>query len=118
MDLSGPRVCDDMTVEVALSVMAGAQVGFLLLCDRDEQVTGSITRSRLVAVRDGSAYTDRIRLRDILRVDGPFALPVTTLPAAAAVSGAGHPTRYRQPGVLSAAVGEHRPATGALALSH
>ncbi|MFF7729462.1 hypothetical protein [Streptomyces sp. NPDC008001] len=55
-----------MTVEVALSVMAAARVGFLFLCDRDEQVTGSVTRARLVAVRDSTAYTDRLRLRDVL----------------------------------------------------
>lgn len=69
-DLSGPRVSDDMTVEMALSVMAGARVGFLLLCDRDEQITGSVTRTRLAAVRDSAAYTDRLRLRDVLAADG------------------------------------------------
>ncbi|MFJ2395678.1 CBS domain-containing protein [Streptomyces sp. NPDC087843] len=66
MDVSGPRVCDDMTVEVALSVMASARVGYLLLCDEDEQCTGAITRAQLTAVRDSSGYTDRIRVRDVL----------------------------------------------------
>nr|QIY67682.1 CBS domain-containing protein [Streptomyces sp. RPA4-2] len=80
MDVSGPRVGDDMTVEVALSVMASARVGYLLLCDEDEQCTGAITRAQLTAVRDSSAYTDRIRVRDVLgagehdRVPGVLAL--------------------------------------------
>ncbi|MFM9444891.1 CBS domain-containing protein [Streptomyces acidiscabies] len=66
---SGPRVCDDMTVEVALSLMAGARVDHLVLCDGDEQSTGLITRARLAVLRDGPTYTDRLRLRDVL--DGP-----------------------------------------------
>ncbi|MEV5882577.1 CBS domain-containing protein [Streptomyces sp. NPDC052020] len=65
MDVTGPRVRDDMTVEVALSVMAGARVEYLLLCDGDDQCTGVITRSGLAALRSGSAYTDRLRLRDV-----------------------------------------------------
>ncbi|MFI1972248.1 hypothetical protein BLA24_32215 [Streptomyces cinnamoneus] len=112
VDLSGPQVCDDMTVEVALAVMAGARVDFLSLCDRDDQVTGSITRTRLVAVRDSSAYTDRLRLRDVLGADGPPAPPApTTTP------GAGHPARCRQPGVPSAVAREHGSALDALTLS-
>ncbi|MDX3382909.1 CBS domain-containing protein [Streptomyces niveiscabiei] len=63
---SGPRVCDDMTVEVALSLMAGARVDHLVLCDGDEQSTGLITRARLAVLRDSPAYTDRLRLRDVL----------------------------------------------------
>ncbi|MFE3271007.1 CBS domain-containing protein [Streptomyces sp. NPDC059215] len=70
VDMSGPRVLDDMTVEVALSVMTGARVGYLLLCDGDERCTGAVTRAQLVAVRDSSAYTDRIRVRDVLGVGG------------------------------------------------
>lgn len=35
MDTGGPQVCDDMTVEVALSVVAGARTGHLLVCDND-----------------------------------------------------------------------------------
>jgi CBS domain-containing protein len=66
MDTSGPRVRDDMTVEVALSVMAGARVEFLLLVDGDDQCTGSVTRAELAAHRESSAYTDRVRLRDVL----------------------------------------------------
>ncbi|MFE9645092.1 hypothetical protein ACFYO0_13455 [Streptomyces sp. NPDC006365] len=69
--VSGLRVPDDMTVEVALSVMAGAHVEHLLLCDKDEQFTSSITRAQLAVVRDSSAYTDRIRLRDLLGAGRP-----------------------------------------------
>jgi hypothetical protein len=72
-DASGPRVCDDMTVEVALSVMAGARVQYLIVCDGDDERTGSVTRAQLVRLRDNSAYTDRIRLRDIL--GGPSVRP-------------------------------------------
>ncbi|GAB7032914.1 CBS domain-containing protein [Streptomyces sp. NPDC021749] len=66
----GPRVRDDMTVEVALSLMAGARVDHLVVCDGDDQSTGLVTLTRLAALRGSPAYTDRIRLRDIL--DGPF----------------------------------------------
>ncbi|WP_055716113.1 CBS domain-containing protein [Streptomyces torulosus] len=69
----GPRVGDDMTVEVALAVMAGARVEYLTVCDGDDQSTGLITLVRLAVLRDSSAYTDRIRLRDIL--DGPLPSP-------------------------------------------
>jgi hypothetical protein len=68
-DISEPRVRDDMTVEVALVLMAGARVDHLVLCDGDDQSTGSITLARLAVLRESPAYTDRIRLRDIL--DGP-----------------------------------------------
>ncbi|GEJ99361.1 hypothetical protein TNCT1_16380 [Streptomyces sp. 1-11] len=61
----GPRVCDDMTVEVALAVMAGARVEYLTVCDGDDESTGLVTRVGLAVVRDSSAYTDRIRLRDV-----------------------------------------------------
>ncbi|MFD9392203.1 CBS domain-containing protein [Streptomyces sp. NPDC060000] len=64
-DESGPRVRDDMTVEVALSVMAGARVEYLLLCDGDDQFTGSVTRVQLAVLRTGATYTDRLRLRDV-----------------------------------------------------
>lgn len=65
-DSSGPRVGADMTVEVALSVMAGAGVTYLLVCDEDDQCTGRVTAAQLAVVRGGSAYTDRVRLRDVL----------------------------------------------------
>ncbi|GAA1928032.1 CBS domain-containing protein [Streptomyces durmitorensis] len=65
-DASGPQVRDDMTVELALSVMSGSGAGHLFLCDEDDQCTGLITRARLIAVREGPAYTDQVRLRDVL----------------------------------------------------
>ncbi|WP_228472579.1 CBS domain-containing protein [Streptomyces cyaneochromogenes] len=66
MAADGPRVSDDMTVEVALSVMASAGVECLLLCDGDDQCTGSITLAELAVHRGSSTYTDQIRLRDVL----------------------------------------------------
>ncbi|MET7480283.1 CBS domain-containing protein [Streptomyces sp. NPDC005648] len=74
-DMSGPRVRDDMTVEVALSLMAGARVDHLVLCDGDDESTGLITLARLAVLRGSPTYTDRIRLRDIL--DEPFTAPGT-----------------------------------------
>ncbi|MCL6731331.1 CBS domain-containing protein [Streptomyces neyagawaensis] len=71
MDATGPQVWEDMTVEVALSVMAAARTGHLAVCDEDGLYTGLVTRARLTAVRDGSGYSDRIRLRDIADVVGP-----------------------------------------------
>lgn len=65
-DDHGPRVGDDMTVEVALAVMASARVEHLTVCDEDDQRTGLVTLVRLNGLRDSSAYTDRIRLRDVL----------------------------------------------------
>lgn len=62
----GPRVGDDMTVEVALAVMAGARVEYLTVCDEDDERTGLITLVRLAVLRDSPAYTDRVRLRDVL----------------------------------------------------
>ncbi|MEU2265817.1 CBS domain-containing protein [Streptomyces olindensis] len=63
---SGPRIPDDMTVEVALSLMAGARVDHLVLCDGDDQSTGLVTLAWLAGLRDSPAYTDRVRLRDVL----------------------------------------------------
>ncbi|MEU9575354.1 CBS domain-containing protein [Streptomyces massasporeus] len=60
-----PRIHDDMTVEVALSLMAGAQVDHLVLCDADDQSMGLVTLSRLTVLRDAPGYTDRVRLRDL-----------------------------------------------------
>ncbi|MFE0549122.1 CBS domain-containing protein [Streptomyces pilosus] len=60
-----PRVWDGMTVEVALSVMAAARAGHLAVCDEDDRCTDVVTRVGLTAVRDGLAYTDRMRLRDV-----------------------------------------------------
>ena len=77
--VSGLRVPDDMTVEVALSVMAGAHVEHLLLCDKDDQFTSSITRAQLAVLRDSSAYTDRVRLRDVLGAGGPLGVLALSL---------------------------------------
>ncbi|WP_432753075.1 CBS domain-containing protein [Streptomyces sp. JL2001] len=75
VDTAGPQVCDDMTVEVALSVMAGARTGHLLVCDNDGLCTGLVTLARLSTVRDSSAYTDRLQLRDILGDGGLLTSP-------------------------------------------
>ncbi|WP_192806134.1 CBS domain-containing protein [Streptomyces sp. SS1-1] len=64
-DGAGPRVRDDMTVEVALSLMAGARVDHLVLCDADDESTGLVTLARLAVLRRSAAYTDRVRLRDL-----------------------------------------------------
>lgn len=69
------RVFDDMTVEVALSVMAGAGVEYLLLCDGDDEHTGAVTHAELAVHRDSFAYTDRVRLRDVLGAPRPVVSP-------------------------------------------
>ncbi|MER7764010.1 CBS domain-containing protein [Streptomyces sp. NPDC097619] len=109
MEAAGPQVYDDMTVEVALAVMAGSLTDHLLLCDEDGLCTGLITRAELCAVRDGAAYTDRIRLRDVLGDRGPFASPMT------AVAEAEQAMRYCKLTALPV-VDEHGTALGVLAL--
>ncbi|MFD7860721.1 hypothetical protein [Streptomyces sp. NPDC057682] len=81
MDTAGPRVCDDMTVEVALSVMTSAGTGHLRVCDNDSRCTGLVTRAQLTVVRDGPGYSDRIQLRDILGHRRPHTAPVATTAA-------------------------------------
>ncbi|MGS2589634.1 CBS domain-containing protein [Streptomyces hebeiensis] len=110
MDTAGPQVWDDMTVEVALSVMAAARTGRLVVCDEDGQCTALITQARLTAVRDGSGYTDRVRLRDIADDGGLFASPLTT------VREAERAMRHRRLGALPV-VDEHGNALGVLTLS-
>ncbi|AMW13816.1 hypothetical protein A4E84_32500 [Streptomyces qaidamensis] len=110
MDAAGPQVCDDMSVEVALAVMAAARTGRLVVCDQDGQCTGLVTRTELAAVRDSSDYTDRVRLRDILGGPGSFASPVTTMAEAE------HAMRTRRLGALPV-VDEQGSALGILALS-
>ncbi|WSK84594.1 CBS domain-containing protein [Streptomyces sp. NBC_00073] len=83
LDAAVPQVCDDMTVEVALAVMASARAGHLLVSDEDGSCTGLITEGRLIAIRDSAAYTDRIRLRAVLGDHGPFTLPVVHEPGSA-----------------------------------
>ena len=46
MDAAGAQVWDDMTVEVALSVMAAARTGHLVVRDEDGQCTDLVTRAR------------------------------------------------------------------------
>jgi CBS domain-containing protein len=110
MDAAGPQVCDDMSVEVALAVMAAARTVRLVVCDQDGQRTGLVTRTELAAVRDSSGYTDRVRLRDILGDQGSLASPVTTMAEAE------HAMRTRRLGVLPV-VDEQGSALGILALS-
>lgn len=110
MDIGGPQVCDDMTVEVALSVMAGARTGHLLVCDDSGQCAGLVTQAQLTAALDSSGYTDRVRLRDILGDCGPFVSPVTTMAEAE------HAMRHRQVDALPV-VDEHGSALGVLVLA-
>ncbi|MFF4578105.1 CBS domain-containing protein [Streptomyces sp. NPDC001389] len=79
MEATGPQVCDDMTVEVALAVMAGAGTDRLLVSDEHGLCTGLVGRARLAAVRDSPAWTDGARLRDVLGDPGPFPSPMTTM---------------------------------------
>ncbi|MFD3870818.1 CBS domain-containing protein [Streptomyces sp. NPDC058623] len=108
MEAAGPQVCDDMTVEVALAVMASARAGHLVVCDEDGLCTGLITRAGLATVRDGAAYTDRVRLRDVLGDRGPFTSPTT------AMAEAQHAMRYRRLDALPV-VDEQGSALGVLA---
>ncbi|MFJ3715361.1 CBS domain-containing protein [Streptomyces sp. NPDC090057] len=110
MDAAGPQVCDDMSVEVALAVMAAARTVRLVVCDQDGQCTGLVTHAEL-AVRDSTDYTDRVRLRDILGDHGSFASPMTTMAEAE------HAMRTRRLGVLPV-VYEQGSAPCILALSH
>ncbi len=110
IEAAAPQVCDDMTVEVALSVMASAREGHLLVCDEDGLYTGLVTQAQLAAVRDGDAYTDQVRLRDVLRDRGPFISPLAT------TSEAGHAVRYI-PVDAPPAVDEQGSALGVLALA-
>ncbi|MEV5801694.1 CBS domain-containing protein [Streptomyces collinus] len=110
MDAAGPQIWEDMTVEVALSVMTAARTGRLVVCDEDGTHTGLVTRAGLTAVRDGSGYTDRIRLRDVADVIGPLASPLTT------TAEADRAVRCGRPGALPV-VGRHGSALGVLALS-
>ncbi|MDK1348144.1 CBS domain-containing protein [Streptomyces sp. 378] len=111
MEAAGPQVWDDMTVEVALSVMAAARSGHLVVCDEDGQCTGMVTHARLTDVCDGLGFTNRVRLRDIVGDDESFATPLTT------IADAERTMRHRRLGALPV-VDEHGNALGVLALSH
>ncbi|MFD9339715.1 CBS domain-containing protein [Streptomyces sp. NPDC060028] len=110
MEVAGPQVCDDMTVEVALAVIASSRTDHLLVCDEDGLCIGLITRNRLTAIRDSAAYTDRVRLRDVLGDRGPFTSPMTTMAEAQ------HAMRYRRLTALPV-VDEQGSALGVLALA-
>lgn len=110
MEAAGPQVCDDMTVEVALAVMASARADHLLVCDEDGLCTGLVSQSQLAAIRDSAAYTDRVRLRAVLGDRGPFASPATTM------AEADHAMRYRRLDALPV-VDEQGSALGVLALA-
>ncbi|MFD8631036.1 CBS domain-containing protein [Streptomyces sp. NPDC059533] len=110
MEAAGPQVCDDMTVEVALAVMASALAGHLLVCDEDGLCTGLVTLAQLSAIRDSAAYTDRVRIRDLLGARGPVASPATTMAEAE------HAMRYRRLDALPV-VDEQGSALGVLALA-
>ncbi|GAA2636355.1 MULTISPECIES: CBS domain-containing protein [Streptomyces] len=110
MEAAGPQVCDDMTVEVALAVTASSRTDHLLVCDEDGLCTGLITRERLSAIRDSAAYTDRLRLRDVLGDRGPFTSPMTTMAEAE------HAMHYRRLDALPV-VDEQGSALGVLALA-
>lgn len=110
LEAAGPQVCDDMTVEVALAVMASARAGHLLVCDEDGLCTGLVTQARLTAVRDSTAYTDQVRLRDLLGDPGPVASPLTTMAEAERTM------RYRRLNALPV-VDDQGSAPGVLALA-
>ncbi|MFF7181236.1 CBS domain-containing protein [Streptomyces sp. NPDC008121] len=110
MSEAGPQVDDGMTVEVALSVMASARAGHLLVRDDDGRCTGLLTEAQLTAVREGSAYSDRVRLREITGDSGPFTSPFTPMAEAE------HAMRRRRVGA-SPVVDEHGCALGVLTLS-
>lgn len=62
-----PQVGDDMTVDVALSVLIAARVRHLLVHNEDGGYVGSLNRDQLTAHRRGAWYTEHTRLRDIVR---------------------------------------------------
>ncbi|CQR59311.1 CBS domain-containing protein [Streptomyces leeuwenhoekii] len=110
MDAAGPQVWYDMTVEVALSVMAAARAEHLVVCDEDARYVGLVTRARLTAVQDSSGYTDRLRLGDITDGSGPFIPPLATREEAEDT------VPFGRLGLVPV-VDEHGSALGILALS-
>ncbi|MET7320126.1 CBS domain-containing protein [Streptomyces sp. NPDC005549] len=108
-DAAAPRLWYDMTVEVALSVMAAARAERLVVCDEDGRCVGLVTRARLTAVRNGSGYTDRIRLGDSSGSE-PLVSPLATRVEA------GDVMSFGRLGPVPV-VGEHGGVPGVLALS-
>ncbi|MFD3541473.1 CBS domain-containing protein [Streptomyces sp. NPDC058662] len=110
MEAACPQVCDDMTVEVAMAVMASARAGHLLVCDEYGECTGLVTRAQLVALHGSAGYTDQVRLRAVLDGRGPFTSPETTMTEAE------HAMRYRGLAALPV-IDEQGSALGVLALT-
>ena len=110
MDAAGPQVWYDMTVEVALSVMAAARAEHLVVCDEDARCVGLVTQARLTTVRDSSRYTDRLRLGDITDDSEPFVSPSATREEAEDA------VPFGRLGLVPV-VDEHGSALGVLALS-
>ncbi|MEV0014496.1 CBS domain-containing protein [Streptomyces tendae] len=110
MNAAGPQVWYDMTVEVALSVMAAARAEHLVVCDEDARCVGLVTQARLTAVRDSSRYTDRLRLGDITDDGEPFVSPLATREEAEDA------VPFGRVGLVPV-VDEHGSALGVLALS-
>ncbi|MEV6742220.1 CBS domain-containing protein [Streptomyces sp. NPDC051104] len=110
MDAAGPQVWYDMTVEVALSVMAAARAEHLVVCDEDARCVGLVTQARLTAVRDSSGYTDRLRLGDITDGSELFVSPLVTREEAEEA------VPFGRLGLVPV-VGDHGSALGVLALS-
>ncbi|MEU1044586.1 CBS domain-containing protein [Streptomyces sp. NPDC005897] len=110
MDAAGPQVWYDMTVEVALSVMAAARAEHLVVCDEDARCVGLVTQARLTAVRNSSGYTDRLRLGDITDGSEPFVSPLATREEAEDT------VPFGRLGLVPV-VDEHGSALGVLALS-
>ncbi|MFI0815015.1 CBS domain-containing protein [Streptomyces sp. NPDC021098] len=79
MSPPGPQAGDDMFVDVALSVLAGARADHLLVRDEDGRCAGLVARAQLSAHRGASWYTEETRLRDIPHDRGPFTSPVTAV---------------------------------------
>lgn len=94
----------------ARSTSATARTGHLLVCDDSGLCIGLVARAQLTAARDGSSYSDRVQLRDILGEGGPFASPVTSM------AEAGHVMRFSRLDALPV-VDEHGSALGVLALA-
>ncbi|MFI8282459.1 CBS domain-containing protein [Streptomyces albidoflavus] len=107
MDAAGPQVWDDMTVEVAWSVMAAARAERLVVCDEDGLCVGLVTRAQLTAALDSSGYTDRIRLSDINDGSEPLISPLGTRDEAE------DGDLCRVPGLVPV-VGEHGSPLGSL----
>ncbi|MFF9866376.1 CBS domain-containing protein [Streptomyces sp. NPDC013953] len=82
MGPKGPQAGDDMILDLALSVLAAARTGHLVVCDADGRVTGLVSRTQLTAHPAGTRYTDLTRLRDIAHDRGPFTSALTALPVA------------------------------------